>query len=205
MRGRATLLRGGAAADVGELVRSPSCRRTSGSSANDANVPPSFFLLLFFSLGLIAADLLSGLITPPCWLLSELSFGPRRLAEASRGAALCPPASVFWKRKKRKKAEKQPRCHRPPLCGSSSFRTPFFSSAPLRVSHFLACDVCSPPSSAARRIPVMSRLSTGVPHTSFSAAAPPLPHCQLCSAFQILLTVPIVIFHVLPLFTLCSL
>lgn len=45
MRGRATLLRGGAAADVGALVRSPSCGRTSGSSANDANVPPSLFFI----------------------------------------------------------------------------------------------------------------------------------------------------------------
>lgn len=57
---------------------------------------------------------------------------------------------------------------------AASLRIIFFQNTFLffRVSHFLACDVCSPPSSAARRIPVMSRLSSGVPHTSFSAAAP---------------------------------
>lgn len=196
MRGRARLLRGGGAEDVCAVLRAPSCRRTSGlSTANDANVPPRVFVLVrspltpsrAWSLSLMAA--MGAKFWPPASGGGQQGSSFRSWSSSSLSSCFCLVKNG---------------CHLPPLCGSS-FRTPFFCGF-----HFGAVMSAAPSSALVGR---MRRLHAAFLsclvfppefHPLHSAQPHFFPHCQHCSAFQIFLTVPIVIFHVPP-FTLCSL
>lgn len=160
-------------------LRALSCRRTSSgvSSANDANAPPRAFVLVRLRL------------TP------SRAFSPSLMAAI--GARFWPPAPgggqgrsavpfVLALFSPRGKTEAIGRLSADRLL----FRTPFFSSAP--PCFFLFCGtsravMSAASSSAARCIPVMSRVSTRVPYLSFSAAAfffPPIVSFALLFRFS---------------------